>query len=623
MKSSILKRPGRLFNLLAIAIIATMTGSTAFTQQQPATRTTPPQTRPNQQQMMQVVAIVNGQQITRQQLAQQCLRRFGDQVIESVINKQLILNELRRRNIQITVADVNREIKRQAAKLNFSTEHYLNVIREKRNISVDRIKNDIFWVELALKTLAKDQINVTYEEINKRFETEFGEKVLIRIIALKSRDKAIQIQQHLMQSPQDFSQMAIKHSVDSNSAAQGGQLPPIRKHTGDPKLEQAAFALKPGQISQVVQLGDPQLDQERQYFIMKCEQRYPAAKLNAQSKALNETRITDEIRNNKLRVAATNLFKKLQESVKIVNVYNDPVLSKKMPGVAATVDNQQITLRYLSEECIVRYGPEVLNGIIDRTLLRQALQKAGLQVTDADTQAEIARAAKSYGFEKNGKADIEKWLQVFTRGDRSKIPFYVEDIVWPTVALKKLVASTIKITPQDEQKEFVSQFGERVEVLAIVISNAKRANKVWDMARKNPTEEFFGNLSGQYSDDPDLRANRGMMDPVPRYKKFPENVTQEIFKLKRGQMTGLCQVGNFWAIFYCRGRTKPLVKNFDDVKDILRRDLKEEKYRIAMNKYFGRLRSSAQIDNFIVGTSQAGRQAIQNARQQHPTQPRR
>ena len=119
------------------------------------TQSTPPSTGPaGGEQMLPVVAMVNGQQVTRQLLANECIKRYGEQVIESIINKQLVVNELRRNNISITERDVNEEIKRQAAKVKLNTQAYLDLIREERNISVDRVKNDIFWMQLALQRLA-------------------------------------------------------------------------------------------------------------------------------------------------------------------------------------------------------------------------------------------------------------------------------------------------------------------------------------------------------------------------------------------------------------------------------------------------------------------------------------
>jgi len=66
-------------------------------------------------------------------------------------------------------------------------------------------------------------------------------------------------------------------------------------------------------------------------------------------------------------------------------------------------------------------------------------------------------------------------------------------------------------------------------------------------------------------------------------------------------------MGDKYIILRCLGRTQPIVKEFDAVKDELYRDIQEKKLRLAMAKEFDRLKDSSQIDNFLAGTSQAGK----------------
>jgi parvulin-like peptidyl-prolyl isomerase len=293
-----------------------------------------------------------------------------------------------------------------------------------------------------------------------------------------------------------------------------------------------------------------------------------------------------------------------------------------MPGVAATVDGKSITMRYLSEECIARYGIEILETEITLLLLRQALQKQGLSVSDQDVTAEIMRAANSFGFAKDGKIDMNAWLDYITQGDQSKIAFYIEDEVWPTVALKKIVGPTVQVTQEDMRKGFIANFGERVEVQAIILHDIKLAKKVWQQATADPSEKFFGQLAAEYSMDVASKNNKGHINPIPQYGGIPE-LEKEAFRLKKpGDISAIIQVGQNFAILRYLGRTKPVVQDFDAVKADLQADILEKKTRVAMNDYFGRLRSSAQIDNFMTGTSQTGRQAVGDSRQPQAGQPR-
>ena len=217
-------------------------------------------------------------------------------------------------------------------------------------------------------------------------------------------------------------------------------------------------------------------------------------------------------------------------------VYNDPAKSKQMPGVAAMINGQKITMRELAEECIDRHGNDVLEGTINRRLLDQALRKRNLKVTDADLEAEIARAAVTMGKTKEqGKPDVEGWLEHVTKSENITREVYVRDEVWPSVALKKLVGDKVQITKEDLQRGYEANYGPKVRCRAIVLNNQRRAQEVWEKARQNPTVKNFGDLAEQYSIEAGSRSLRGEVPPIQRHGGQPL-LEKEAFSLsKQGQ----------------------------------------------------------------------------------------
>jgi len=567
------------------------------------------------QQQIQTLAVVNGQPLTRQQIANECLRRFGEEVLESVINKQLVYAECQKRGIVITEKDVNDEIVKQAQKFKMSSERYIELITSRRNIPEERYKNDIVWSELALRKLAATEMSVDQAEIQERLEFEFGPKVQVREIVLKSREDAQTILQQARANPQDFSRLAKEYSTNANSASMGGLLPPIRRNSGLPVFVETAFRLQPGQVSDIFQVED-------HFIILQCERIFPAMELAEHQLAEATERIVDQLKSDKLAEAATQLFKQLQTNVTITNVLNDAELSKQMPGIAAMVDETRISKRFLAEECIARYGIEMLDTEINRTILTQALQQRKLQVTQDDISDEIARAASAYGyFNPGGEVAIEQWLDYVTQNDDSKIDFYIEDEVWPSVALRKLIEQSVTVTPEDLKKGFEANFGPRVEVLAIVLSDNRQALKVWDMAKKNLNKDFFGELANQYSVEPMSKNNFGQVPPIQQHGGRPQ-LEQEAFSLQPGEISKIVQAGEHWVILYCLGKTTPRVTDFEVVKEELQQNIFEKKLEVAMADEFSRLRQESQIDNFLAGTSQPGKMAVGptgDAGSQNPT----
>lgn len=552
---------------------------------------------------IQVLAVVNGEQITRDRIAYEARRRYGTEVLESMVNKQLILSECKQRGIVVSKEEIDAEIAKFAAKFGHTIPQWLDLLKRDRDITPDRYRRDIIWPTLALRKLVAGQTEVSREEIDRTLESEVGPKVRVRMIAAKSREKAEQLRQKALADPDSFGRLAKEHSEDKKSAAVRGLIPPIRLHVGDPTVERTVFALAENQISEVVEVGG-------QFLVFQCVRHFKPTSLDETTKKQAEARIVEHLHEKKTHAAAQELFRSLQQNVEIVNVFNNAELRRQMPGVAATINGAKLELRQLDEECISRYGKEVLLGEINRRLLKQELKLANKQIKQEELHYEVGRAAESYGYIKpDGSPDIDRWLQDVVNKDETSVELYIADAVWPSVALKKLVGGSIKVSEDDIKKGFEANYGPRVEVLAIVLSNQRLAQQVWEKARQQDTDEYFGELAYQYSIEPVSRNNFGRVPPIQKHGGRPQ-VEKEAFALKPGEMSGLLVVGDKWIILRCIGYTDPVVKELDDtIRHELRKDIFEKKLRLAMAKKFDEVKESAQIDNFLAGTTQTGKRA--------------
>jgi parvulin-like peptidyl-prolyl isomerase len=538
-----------------------------------------------------VAAVVNNEPISREDLARECLLHYGTEVLESMVNRTLILASCQQRNIVITDKQVDEEIDRMARKFSFSKDQWLKTLEKERGIKPARYAKDIVWPTIALRELAKNQLTVSQQELDEAYESEFGPAVKVRLIAIENPQKAREVHAKAVAHPEEFGSLAKTYSKDGNSASAYGMIQPIRRHLGDPKLEAAAFALKKGEISKIVTVG------EMSVFV-KCEEHLPARQAD---RAKVDPLLADALKDRKLRAAAGDVFKQLQKEAVVENIYNDPAKSKQLPGVAATINGQRITIRDLAEECIERHGTDVLEGTINRRLLDQALRKKNLKVNDADLQTEIGRAAVAMGKTKpSGEPDIEAWLQQVTKGENITRDLYVRDEVWPSVALKKLVGNNLQITEEDLKRGYEANYGQRVRCRAIVVNNQRRAQEVWDKARDNLTVKNFGDLAEQYSIEAASRSLRGEVPPIQQHGGQPL-LEKEAFTLKKGELSGVIQVGDTYVILLCEGRTEPVETDFEEVKKFLYEDIHEKKLRIAMARTFEQLKENAHIDNYLVG----------------------
>ncbi|NIL98405.1 MAG: peptidylprolyl isomerase [Planctomycetales bacterium] len=538
-----------------------------------------------------LAAQVNGQKITRVELGRECLKRHGEQVLEAVISRKLIELECRQHGISITAEEVQQEIENIAGRFGLPVDQWMMLLRNERNISAEQYSEEIVWPMLALRRLAASQLAVSEAEIQKEIESQFGPQVQVRMIVIDQRQKADQVRTAAITNPDEFARLAAKHSTDINSASAGGLVQPIRRHMGDPEIERTAFALRPGQISPIIPVGE-------QYVLLKCEDLLPARQPGKAQLQQLRTAIVDNIRDRKLRQAGTELFAQLKKNARVENVLNHPQKSQQQPGVAATLNGHPVTMAELQNACIARHGKQVLENMINRALLQTEMAKARLQVTQQELNQEVIRAAIDAGFtHPDGTADLEKWIQTITQENEITQDTYLTNMVWPTVALKKLVG---KVTVSDEeiQKGFEANYGPRVRCRAIIVDNLRRAQEAWNLARRDPRIENFAELAAQYSVDAASRSIGGVVPPIQRHGGQPA-LEREAFALQPGELSGVIQVADKFVILLCEEITKPVVVELAEVRDLLYQDLLEKKHRLAMAQHFEKLLAAARITNFL------------------------
>ncbi len=541
-----------------------------------------------------LAAIVNGTEITSDQLAGECLARHGSAVLESIVNRRIIEQACGQAGVHVTRQDVDAEIESLARRFNVPRDKYLELIQRERGVTVRQYADDIVWPMLALRGLAHGAAEPTAEEVEAAFEKQFGPAVKARIIVTRTRREAEELRARALAKPEDFPVLARRHSVDVGSASTDGWVQPIKLHSGEPRFDQAAFRLAVGEISEVVQVAD-------QFIVIKCEGHLPAADVRP---ADVRPRLVEELREARSRQASTEFFRKLQDAARVENVMNDPDRAAADPGMAARVNGQPVPLEQVRAASLERHGADVLEILITRTLLEQALRREQRVVAQADVDAEIARAAETQGFRtSDGRPDAAAWLRHVTREEKVPLQHYLNDIVWPTVALKKLVGS-VPVLEEDLDKAFTSTFGPRSKCRVIVLDNQRRAQEVWQLARKNPTLDNVGDLAAAYSVDPTTKALRGEVPPIRRWGGQPA-LEREAFALKPGELSGVVQVADRFMVLFCESYTEPLKVTRDEVRDELHTDILEKKQRIEMGRRFTHLRESAAIDNLLAGTSQS------------------
>lgn len=255
-----------------------------------------------------VAASVNGEQITRQQLDdmvqsmkqyyksmglnvddnkdENIIKMINSTTLDQLITQTLLIQEAKNMNIQVSKADVDKEIDRY--KQTMTEEKFKQTLAANGWTEPkfrDMLEKDMIISELQKKVLADvkaptdAQVQEYYDKNKKEFVVPASYEVRHILLAtegkegdkakvdLEAKTKALAILEQLKQGA-DFAGLAKQKSEDPGSASQGG-LYTFSPGDAVPEFEAAAKALKPGEITK-----DP-VKSQFGYHVIKLEKVTP------------------------------------------------------------------------------------------------------------------------------------------------------------------------------------------------------------------------------------------------------------------------------------------------------------------------------------------------------------
>ena len=273
--------------------------------------------------------------ISDDEVAQECVKRLGKEVLDNMINRATIQLACQARGVEVTAAEVDKEIVRIAGEFKIPVEQYLQMLQAERNITAQQYRRDVIWPMLALRRLAGTEITVTEDEIQKAFQREYGPRVKVRMILFDNLRRATAAWSKVKEDPENFEKYVQEFSIDQNSKALDGSVPPIPRHSGSKKVEEAAFKLKQGEISPVVQLDDA----ASRYVILKCEGRTQPVVTSLDAEVQAE--LEDQIKKQKTQEQVAVIFDNLKKETRVDNFYTGESTGGAKPGNVARQDGSK------------------------------------------------------------------------------------------------------------------------------------------------------------------------------------------------------------------------------------------------------------------------------------------
>ncbi len=229
-----------------------------------------------------VVAVINGEEISRDTLANVLIKIYGREGLERLIRRTLVKQEARKHNIKIAEEEIserielhiNGQIQQQMKKGGLKDKQDLNRELEKASITLEQYRENIAKMfkltngqveaELLAEKIIKETVEITDEELHEVFEEQLGEKVLAKQIVFRTIRDAERNMERL-KSGANFEALAKKESIDRNSASRGGRMRPFGPQG---TMGKAVASLKNGEISDIIKTDSG-------YHIIKLEKRIP------------------------------------------------------------------------------------------------------------------------------------------------------------------------------------------------------------------------------------------------------------------------------------------------------------------------------------------------------------
>ena len=210
-----------------------------------------------------IVAIVNGQKVTRQELYELLVDTYGDDALDVLIRRTLIYQAAAKEGISAASSEVNQKLK---TLINGEIDGLMRTyrIKDKADLEKELIKIDSSIAQLEEKLSKKMRkqaevevlaekvmtktVTVTEEELKKVYDLEYGEKIEASQIVYNIRSDAEDALKKI-KSGADFATMAKNDSIDRVSAAKGGKMQPFSPKDG---IGTQVANLKVGEISDII-----------------------------------------------------------------------------------------------------------------------------------------------------------------------------------------------------------------------------------------------------------------------------------------------------------------------------------------------------------------------------------
>lgn len=265
-----------------------------------------------------VVAYLHGNvPITREQLGEFLIARYGAEKLEHLVNKLIIEEACKARGITVTNTEIEADLANTVKGLGVNQSEFVSKVLKGYHKTLYEWKEDVIRPKLLMTKYCQGHVVCTPDDLQKAFDAYYGEKLECRMIVWpKEEYKQVMMDYARLRDSEEYFTQKAKQQASPTLAANGGKIKPFGRNCfGNDQVEREIFNLHPGELTSVIETPEG-------VVVLKLDRRIPAD-TTVNFNAVRE-KLTQEVLEKKIQAEIPRTFAQLRKQAEPTFILKDP-----------------------------------------------------------------------------------------------------------------------------------------------------------------------------------------------------------------------------------------------------------------------------------------------------------